>query len=261
MTSLKETTKYTVGDSFGQLLNLDEPIGDKLVKIILSLMNTGIDIGVDITLGSDITSKTINELKNDILQKLNIIKELAKDPVVQTNVADAAREIVSLSLDTVEQVEEPLNRIVDRLLFMISDITNKSVRGSLETARGVAVSALAEIPVIGGLLDLAVTAGISLNRGADVLKSGVTTALDSLEFINKVSQPAIENLGTINTKINETKNSIQRRVDAFDAQKKRIENLQSITQPSLQRGGGGGYSVKKDIRDTVSRINKRLHAI
>jgi len=272
----------TLVDSFGKYVNFDESVGDKFIKIVLSLINMGIDLGVNVTLGKDVTTRTIPELKNDLLRKLIIIKELAKDPIVQENVGEATREVVNLSLDTIENVEKPLNNIVDRILVLISEITNKSVKGSLETARGVAQSALAEVPVLGGLIDLALTAGIAFNRGSNILYDGISTASDSISYLNDAIQPAIKNTQTIVNKVNETKNNLEERFNEINETKKRlVDNISSVADNvsnvadnvsnvaninNLSKNienvqNGGGKNIKNEINNTINRISMRLKSL
>lgn len=259
----------TLNSSIGSFFNTDEDVGDKLVKIILSLMNTGIDLGIDMTLGSNITEKTITELKNELLNKLGIIKELAKDPLIQEKVGEATKDIVALGLKTVEDVEAPLNEIIDRLLEMISETTNKTIRGSLETARGVAQSALAEVPILGGLIDIALTAGIAFNRFGDFIFTTTDNVLESTErigtVVNSISDKAQQAYKTysntrddIENRIKDVKNTVEKVNKTITEP---IEKLQRLNAPSpsplpLQSGGR-----KKKIDDLLTRISKRLASI
>jgi hypothetical protein len=251
-------------DSFDKYFNYDEKIGDKYVKVLLSLINMGVDLGVNATLGKDTISKTIPELKTDLLRKLIIVKELAKDPIIQKNIAEATKEVVNLSLDTVEKVDKPLNNILDRLLFLISRITNKSVSGSLEISRGVISSALAEVPILGGLVDLALTTGIAFNRGSNIFYDGIDISTDIISNLNKASKPAIKNTQTIVNKVNETKNNLKDRFNDINEINKRLEknisrNVASIIDQNTQNGGG--KNIKNEINTTLNRISMRLNSL
>jgi len=266
--------KNTLNTSVGQLFNSNEQIGDKLVKIILSLINTSVDLGIDMTLGRGVTEKTINELKTDLLNKLVIIKELAKDPIIQEKVGEASRELVSLSLETIENVEKPLNDIVDMLLRMISETTNKTVRGSLETARGVAQSALAEIPVVGGLVDLILTAGVAFNRVGEFVFDTTSNVLEGSQRIGTVLESVSSNAQKAYKTYDDAKTQIKGRIQNIqdvgqelqDRIGAPIQNLNTKldqqkevlnTMPfQTQRGGR-----KKNIEDLITRISKRLASV
>jgi gas vesicle protein len=222
----------SLNSSLGSFFNSDEQIGDKLVKIIISLMNTGIDLGMDMTLGTDITEKNIGEIKNELLNKLAIIKELAKDPLIQEKVSEAAKEMVNLGLETVEEVERPLNDIIDRLLEMIAETTNKTVKGSLETARGVAQSALAEIPVVGGLVDLALTAGVAFNRFGEFVFDTTDNVLESSERIGKVIESVSDNAQKAYKTYNDAKTNIENRVREV---KEATQNIQRRVSEPMER--------------------------
>jgi hypothetical protein len=73
----------------------------------LSLINSSIDIGVGMTLGTDVSGRTIDDVKNELLKKLILIKELAKDPFIQEKVGEAAKEVIDLSIETLDEVEKP----------------------------------------------------------------------------------------------------------------------------------------------------------
>lgn len=267
----------TLNNSIGRLFNSNEGVGDKLVKVILSLINTGVDLGIDLTLGPGVTEKNVGDLKNEILNKLVIVKELAKDPLIQEKVGEASKELVTLGLETIEEVEKPLNDIVDRLLEMISETTNKTVKGTLETARGVAQSALAEIPVVGGLVDLILTAGVAFNRVGEFVFDTTDNVLEGTQRIGNIIESVsgnaqkayqtydttkkqiedriqnVENVAKgVQARINEPIQRLQNISDAVERQKERL------TMPSypIQRGGRN-----KKIDDLVSRISKRLASV
>lgn len=257
----------TLNETFGIIFNSNEQIGDKLVNIILSLLNRGVDFGVNMTLGSDITKKSTTDLKGELLKKLIIIKELAKDPIIQEKVGEATQQVVQLSLKTIEDVQQPLNDIVERLLEMIAETTNKTVRGSLETARGVATSAIAEVPVVGGLVDLALTAGIAFNRLGDFVSSTTSNALEITKQLSNIEKDVSVKTQQAYKTYKDTKEDIENRIGAVQRASEEIKN--SVTQPLqkaqaesqlppglTQRGGR-----QKEISATLERITKRLASV
>lgn len=227
-----QSMEESLNSSLGSFFNSDEQVGDKLVKMILSLINTGVDLGMGLTFGTDVTQKNITEIKGEILNKLVIVKELAKDPLVQEKVGEATKEMVNLGLETVEEVEKPLNEIIDRLLEMIAETTNKTVRGSLETARGVAQSALAEVPVVGGLVDLALTAGVAFNRFGEFVFDTTDNVLESSERIGKVIESVSDNAQKAYKTYNDTKTNIENRVREV---KETTEKLQQRINKPMER--------------------------
>lgn len=257
----------TLNETFGVIFNNNEQIGDKLVNIILSLLNHGVDFGVNMTLGSDVTKKSTTDLKGDLLKKLILIRELAKDPIIQEKVGEATQQVVQLSLKTIEDVQQPLNDIVERLLEMIAETTNKTVKGSLETARGVATSAIAEVPVVGGLVDLALTAGIAFNRLGDFVSSTTSNALEITKQLSNIEKDVSVKTQQAYKTYKDTKEDIENRIGAVQRASEEIKN--SVTQPLqkaqaesqllpglTQRGGR-----QKEISATLERITKRLASV
>jgi prefoldin subunit 5 len=274
----------TLTSSIGNIFNRDEQPGDKLVKIILSLINSSIDIGVGMTLGTDVSGRTIDDVKNELLKKLILIKELAKDPFIQEKVGEAAKEVIDLSIETLDEVEKPLNEIIDRLLLMISDVANKSIRGSLEVARGVAQSALAEVPVVGGLVDLALTTGIAFNRIGDFVFNTTDHIIEGSESIGKVvnsiqdkANTAYNTYSDVKNKIGEIaskyenikqtaadlKTQITEPFDRISSIENKVKNTQinsSITSPTAKQKPQSGGRNKK-INEITERIYKRLQSM
>lgn len=269
--SMEETLTSSIGNVFSS--NTEEQPGDKLVKIILSLINSSVDLGIGLTLGTDVSSGTIDDVKNELLKKLVLIKELAKDPLIQEKVGEAAREIIDLSLETIEDVEKPLNEIIDRLLLMMADVANKSIRGTLETARGVAQSALAEVPVVGGLVDLALTTGVAFNRLGDFVFNATDHLIKGSESIGKVVNSIQDKADAAYTTYNDVKNKIGEISTKYEDIKKSTAELQrKLTEP-LERIERVGESVKnitlpaqqggrnKKINELAERIHKRLQSL
>lgn len=257
----------TLNETFGVIFNNNERIGDKLVNIILSLLNHGVDFGVNMTLGSDVTKKSTTDLKGDLLKKLILIRELAKDPIIQEKVGEATQQVVQLSLKTIEDVQQPLNDIVERLLEMIAETTNKTVKGSLETARGVATSAIAEVPVVGGLVDLALTAGIAFNRLGDFVSSTTDNALEITKQLSNIEKDVSTKTQQAYKTYKDTKEGIENRIGDVQRASEEIKN--SVTQP-LQKAQAEsqlppGLTQKggrqKEISATLERITKRLASV
>lgn len=267
----------SLNSSIGSLFNSDEQVGDKLVKIILSLINTGVDLGIDLTLGSGVTEKNIGDLKNEILNKLVIVKEFAKDPLIQEKVSEASKELVTLGLETIEEVEKPLNDIVDRLLEMIAETANKTVRGTLETARGVAQSALAEVPVVGGLVDLFLTAGVAFNRVGDFVFNATDNVLESTERIGNMIGSVTDNAQRAYQTYDTTKKQITDRIQNVEDMAKgaqarinepmqRMRNIGDAVEKQKERLTTAPFPIQsggrnKKINDLVSRISKRLASV
>lgn len=255
--------EQSINDSVGRFFNSKEQVGDKLVKIILSLINTGVDMGMSLTLGTNITGKNINEVKSELLNKLVLIKELSKDPLIQEKVAEASKELVTLGLDTIENVEKPLNDIIDMLLKMISETTNKAVKGSLETARGIAQSALAEVPIVGGVVDLMLTAGIAFNRVGELVFDTTGNVLESSQKIGNVAKSVYNNTQKAYDTYNDVKTNIENRIQTIrnvetNLQKRSNQPLTNIETAPAQLQGGGR---KQKIENLITRIANRLASI
>lgn len=223
MTTDNIDTRYKVGNlSNNKFFNFDEPISEKLLKIILGLVGTGIDVGVDIVLGTSITNTSVDELKKKLIERLNKVSILAKDPLIQHYVLEASKEVASLTLETLEQLEDPLNKMVERIFIMIGEIGDKALSGSLRTALGIVQAAIAEVPVIGGLIDLATAAGIAFNSSADVIESTVSNALESVKLVNEIVSPTIKKAQNITEKIQQTRANVNQRLEDLTALSKTL---------------------------------------
>jgi len=137
-------------------------IGSAVEKITLNSLNAVVE-----SLFPELNEKGIDELKGELKEKAkkvsDVVGVLAKDPDVMVIIKDTGDVFAQLSKQIIDAVEEPAKEIIDVSLNLVSDAAIKTGKTIAKTAVGVGMSALGEIPGVGGVMDLIITLLISFN--------------------------------------------------------------------------------------------------
>jgi hypothetical protein len=137
----------------------------------------------------------------NIIQRSSIKKELA-DRTNQINAimnSDVKQElqqlisaIVNLNIDLLSDISGPAETMITKALEILTNVGERTGRGIMTFIINVAMSAVGEIPVVGGLIDLIMSILRGINSGlqtgapiANAITSGLVTSILTLKQVFK----------------------------------------------------------------------------
>ena len=137
----------------------------------------------------------------NIIQRSSIKKELA-DRTTQINAimnSDVKQElqqlisaIVNLNIDLLSDISGPVETMITKALEILTNVGERTGRGIMSFIINVTMSAVGEIPVVGGLIDLIMSILRGINSGlqtgapiANAITSGLVTSILTLKQVFK----------------------------------------------------------------------------
>jgi len=137
----------------------------------------------------------------NIIQRSSIKKELT-DRTTQINAilnSDVKQElqqlisaIVNLNIDLLSDISGPVETMITKALEILTNVGERTGRGIMSFIVNVTMSAVGEIPVVGGLIDLIMSVLRGINSGlqtgapiANAITSGLVTSILTLKQVFK----------------------------------------------------------------------------
>jgi hypothetical protein len=152
------------------------------LKITESMVNNVINFVLDSTGNENIITTPWQELSPELNKKLillaGVLKEMSENPATKEAIKEAAKTIAVSTVELMELIEPDINKVTDQAVHMVGDVASKSAHGMASTGISVAQAFLAEIPVVGGILDLTIAIGKGFNALMRVFKVYVSNFSD-----------------------------------------------------------------------------------
>jgi hypothetical protein len=137
----------------------------------------------------------------NIIQRSSIKKELLDrttqlnsimTPDVKQDLQRLIVSLINLNIDILSDVTGPAENMIDNALGVLTTVGEKAARGIMSLIINVAMSAVGEIPVVGGILDLIMSILRGINSGfqtgapmAQALTSGLVTSILTIKQVFK----------------------------------------------------------------------------
>ena len=130
-------------------------------------INAIIDMGLNFTGEYKILDTPIDELSPELNKKLillsAILREFSSNPSTRTAIKDIAESLTITAVELLEEMRPALNIITDESLDLLDEAGEKYARGITNTGISMGQAFIAEIPWLGGIIDLLLALGKGFN--------------------------------------------------------------------------------------------------
>ena len=214
------------------------------LKMTESMVNNILNFVLDSTGNEDIINKPWQELSPELNKKLillaGVLKEMSENPATKEAIKEAAKTIAVNTVELMEVIEPDINKVTDQAVHMINDVASKSAHGMASTGVSVAQAFIAEIPVVGGILDLMIAIGKGFNA------------------LMKVFKVFVSNFSDITVQGAETVAKVKDKVDEIKASDKMDNNVKNNTNhtDTIKRGFGSAMAKAKSGADFAKQKAK-----
>jgi len=296
--------RYDTKD-FNKKTNLAKDIGlasfKTGIKWSQEFINYMFELGMNIIGEKDILDTPFDELSPKLNKNLlliaSVLKELSENPATKEAVKEIAQAIGTTVIEIMEEIKPELNKITDESLVMLNQVGEKAIRGAAATSLSFGQAFLAEIPYLGGVIDLMLAIGKGFNSFMEVYKTfsdkGGVTAVTTAKAIKGTEETVNRGINRIDGAINNAKDKINNAKDKINnvkqmqsnilpnasnstnsiiqnvnnaknnainnAKNKAINNSTNTLNNNLIKGGTSQYNSNKDIRNKIMTGGKRLN--
>lgn len=217
-----------------------------LSKQAIALSDTFWSTLIDMATGGVLEKKWSDltpELEKRVLTLAATLDAMAKNPEVVQAVREIGMSLSLMGIDLIDAVQPSLEEITSKGWKSLQKIGSTSVKGGVDTGVAFAQAMLAEIPVVGGIIDLMIAGGKGLNNMAKLVN-------EFTEESGKYIQP----VGDMIKKGSEAVQKSEQNISKIQ------QNLNRLSQVGTLRNRqvGGSKRMKQKIRKTTLRIRKSL---
>jgi hypothetical protein len=223
--------------------------GDVMVKLVDTVM--------DLTGEEDILNTPIDKLSPELNKKIlvlaGVLKGVSTNPVTKQAVKEIAQSVAVTMVEVLKEIRPEVNKVADQGTEMLEEVSEKFVAGATGTGISVIQAFLAEIPFVGGMIDLFIAIGKGFNTLARTYKVFVDKSgkmvVTSAQTIKNTEDTAMKGKDRIMSAVENVTNTIN------------AEKQDSVVPTGSGNASGsgnmaGGAAIAKSV--LIARINSKI---
>ena len=219
--------------------------GDVMVKLVDTVM--------ELTGEEDILNTPIDKLSPELNKKIlvlaGVLKGVSTNPVTKQAVKEIAQSVAITMVEVLKEIRPEVNKVADQGTEMLEEVSEKFVTGATGTGISVIQAFLAEIPFVGGMIDLFIAIGKGFNTLARTYKV----------FVDKSGKMVVTSAQTIKN----TEDTAMKGKDRIMSAVENVTNtINAEKQDSVVPTGNatanmaGGAAIAKSV--LIARINSKI---
>jgi hypothetical protein len=226
------------------------------------VISTLIDMGMELMGESEILDTPLDELSPALNKKIllfsGLLKELSENPATREAIKEIAEAVAISVVEILKEIRPEINKITDQAVEMLEEVGEKSIRGATATGLSMGQAFVAEIPWVGGVIDLMLALGKGFNSimetykvvvdrggqlGVEVAKTAVNTEQTVMRGKDRVENATTKAMNTINSATGSQIQSGGKRI-------RKTMKLFDTTLPKLKYPVSGPYGDKRRSKKT-----------
>ena len=185
----KNTGKFTFNsedhlDYVGPFALFEDAVKEIFEKVISIFNFNGIIEGEALTMLGVDPNSDVGTIAENIKQAEQMAKKIESTPELKKEVANLVEEGTKVGEDILPDVEDSINKLTDDANNALQDAIENAEDGLKQTGEKALMSAVAEVPVAGGVIDAAITVADSVNEVEKATKPLISNAADTIQTIS-----------------------------------------------------------------------------
>ena len=156
-----------VGEVLTKVADLGEAGVKTGIKISADIISTLIDWGLELTGEEKILETPFSELTAGLNKKLLVfagaMKEVSTNPITREAVKEIAEAVGITLIEIMKEIKPEVDKVTEQGVEMMEGVAEKFTTGAANTSIAIAQSFIAEIPWIGGVIDMFIAIGKGFN--------------------------------------------------------------------------------------------------
>jgi hypothetical protein len=241
---------------------------------------------VDRFVPTELLNTPYSEINPKLTRQLsNIAKSfesMATDPQARQAITNLAKAVTNVSIEAINAAKPQIDRLVARIWEVANNVGSKSIRSAMNVGMAMLITALAEIPGVGGVLVGGLEAGSIFNNvvetGSKAIQGMTEIAADSMNTLSTVAATVGASEGQLAGPINQVKQvynkfssgvapnvgaavgSMNSKMSGLqEAASRQMSNMSNrIGRLPVQTAGAKTRILRRQTRRLQRRINKTL---
>ena len=225
--------------------------GDVMVKLVDTVM--------ELTGEEDILNTPIDKLSPELNKKIlvlaGVLKGVSTNPVTKQAVKEIAQSVAITMIEVLKEIRPEVNKVADQGTEMLEEVSEKFVTGATGTGISVIQAFLAEIPWVGGIIDLFIAIGKGFNTLAKTYKVFVDKSgkmvVTSAQTIKNTEDTAMKGKDRIMSAVENVTNTINAEKPASV-----VPTGNANATGNATANMAGGAAIAKSV--LIARINNKI---
>jgi hypothetical protein len=220
--------------------------GDIMVKLVDAVM--------ELTGEEDILNTPIDKLSPELNKKIlvlaGVLKGVSTNPVTKQAVKEIAQSVAVTMIEVLKEIRPEVNKVADQGIEMLEEVSEKFVTGATGTGISIIQAFLAEIPFVGGIIDLFIAIGKGFNTLAKTYKV----------FVDKSGKMVVTSAQTIKNTEDTAMKGKDRIMGAVENVTNTINATASVptVNASATTGTMAGGMASGATNTLIARINNKI---
>lgn len=229
----------TIEDAFKRSILL----ADKMFASIIDSMTENV---LDKPMGELVQSS-----KERLITVATLIQRIAQDEEARAALRTFAEALTATGIELLEDLKPSIEKLTEKALELANKVGKQSAKGLTQTALQTAQAAIAEIPGLGGVIDLFLAMGVGANNLAKIVSTisstGGETAIEAAKMVNKGK-----------ASIDRGKARIDNAMGGLEAVTSKLGTPSSQTRPAQSPQQIGGKKNMKKLKTRIRKNSVRL---
>ena len=229
---------------------------------------------LDAVVPVDLLDKPYSEINPKLTTQLRTLasnfEQMAQDPQARQAISNLAKAMADVGIDAINAAKPQIDKLVNRIWEVANNVGGKSIKSAMNVGLAMLITALSEVPVVGGVVVGSLEAG-------SIFNNVVETSSKAIQGFSQIASDSMDALSTVAESVGKSENKIK----APLAQVKQVYNrfgdsnigkglkaTQQNTMSQMNRIKEQGKSALTSTRRPVTvggmrrktrRIEKRIH--
>jgi len=236
----------------GNVANYAVGIADKMIAPSIETASN--------TLFKGYQNKTFKNIAPNIAAELNkntiFINNIVKDPIVRAALIEYMNS-VGIVVETVAELAKPvIDEAVNDAWEAIDEAGEKSVIGATNTGLNLFKAAVAEIPIVGGIIDLGLAGAQAFNYTTAAARPLIISGTKNLALVSQAASKASGEITGLTNNMESAKNKL---TNALDQVKNKPRVMSTIVNSSKNNASEQFKKTRKKLINNVETgINKSV---
>jgi hypothetical protein len=248
---------------------------NSFIKAFVHLADSFIPVFSQAALGN-LADIPYEDIAPELEKNKQLIKYILDDPVTKKAFQELIKTYVEFLIELYKLNEDEINKLLDTFWEGINEFARRSGTGLSNSALNFIETALAEIPVVGGLIDLA----ISIMRGfnhfmlatSPVIENSLKGAATAKKMRDDVNSFYNDNVSKLENSLNNLNDVLNKKAQispqlTLPVPNKQIPTRQfptrqltpQISKQQMKGGFVGGLRHRKNKKKNIKKTLKRIH--
>lgn len=210
----------------------------------------------------------VNEITTNsnerVLALAAYLRAIAENPEQMEAIREISEAVGAMGIEFIDSIRPALDKMIEKLNETSQKVASQAAGGAMKTFIAISSSLIAEIPALGGMVDLVISLAIGFNSFMRVVRTFVENNSELAVFGAEALNKSIQSVKATSGRLTDSVNKFIQGTPAKALEsgiKKSIPTLKGSTLkgPTLKGGSNKMAKSRKRIENSVRRFKNTKH--